>query len=418
MKILLVGGGGFIGGNLLRALHGAGHSIIATSRRARAPSWPGVEWLALDLGLLANDPGHFLFPDDVDLLINAAGLLSVDTQALSLVQDHGARALFDQAARRGVPVLQISALGASAQSDVPFLSSKGMADEYLSGLNNVSVVLRPSLVLGPGGASSGWLLGLSPWPVIPLLDLKARIQPVHIDDLAGSVLALLRHWPTESVVLPLVGPEPMTLAQLIDHLRAAQGWPPARYLKAPALLTQVGSRMGDRFGWRALNRQSVVLAQRDNLADPAVLASVCGYRAAPVQTRLNEWPTVAQSSLRAVRPLMFVVLALIWLGTAAVCLGPGYDWGLRIMAEAGVHGAWAKLAVISGALCDGILGVGMLLQRWRRQALRLQLALMLGYTLCISFVLPHYWFDPYAAVAKNLVLIVATLWLLWTEPRQ
>jgi uncharacterized protein YbjT (DUF2867 family) len=162
MKILLVGGGGFIGGNLLRALHGAGHSIIATSRQARASSWPGVEWLALDLGLLASDPGHFSFPDDVDLLINAAGLLSVDTQALSLVQDHGARALFDQAARRGVPVLQISALGASAQSDVPFLSSKGMADEYLSGLNNVSVVLRPSLVLGPGGASSGWLTGLSP----------------------------------------------------------------------------------------------------------------------------------------------------------------------------------------------------------------------------------------------------------------
>lgn len=115
---------------------------------------------------------------------------------------------------------------------------------------------------------------------------------------------------------------------------------------------------------------------------------------------------------------MLAVLALIWLGTAVVCLGPGYDWGLRIMAEAGVHGAWAKLAVVSGALCDGALGVGMLLKRWRRQALLLQLSLMVGYTLCISFILPHYWFDPYAAVAKNLVLIVATLWLLWTEPRR
>jgi predicted membrane protein len=228
--------------------------------------------------------------------------------------------------------------------------------------------------------------------VIPLLDLTARIQPVHIDDLVGAALALLRQWPTESVVVPLVGPEPMTLARLIDHLRAAQGWAPARYIKAPALLTEMGSRLGDCFGWRALNRQSVALAQRDNLADPEVLASICGYRAAPVQT--------------------------IWLGTAVVCLGPGYDWGLRIMAEAGVHGAWAKLAVVSGALLDGALGVGMLLQRWRRQALRLQLGLMLGYTLCISFTLPHYWFDPYAAVAKNLVLIVATLWLLWTEPRR
>jgi len=418
MKILLVGGSGFIGRHLLRALHGDGHSIIATRRDLGPPSWPGVEWRPLDLGVLAVDPTHFVFPPDVDLVINAAGLLSVDAQALSLVQDRGTRALFDQAARHGVRILQISALGASAQSDVPFLASKGLADEYLSNLDSHSVVLRPSLVVGPGGASSGWMEGLSPWPVIPLLDLTARIQPVHIDDLVGAALALLRQWPTESVVVPLVGPEPMTLARLIDHLRAAQGWAPARYIKAPALLTEMGSRLGDCFGWRALNRQSVALAQRDNLADPEVLASICGYRAAPVQTRLLGWPTVAQSSLRAVRPLMLAVLAFIWLGTAVVCLGPGYDWGLRIMAEAGVHGAWAKLAVVSGALLDGALGVGMLLQRWRRQALRLQLGLMLGYTLCISFTLPHYWFDPYAAVAKNLVLIVATLWLLWTEPRR
>ena len=88
------------------------------------------------------------------------------------------------------------------------------------------------------------------------------------------------------------------------------------------------------------------------------------------------------------------------------------------MAEAGVQGVWAALAVIGGSLCDALLGVGLLLRRWRRRALQAQLGLMLGYTLIISLILPHFWFDPYAAVAKNLVLMVATLWLLWTEPRQ
>ncbi|WP_367373344.1 SDR family oxidoreductase [Pseudomonas lini] len=418
MKILLAGGTGFVGRHLLRALRGAGHSVIATSREPQAPGWPGVEWRRLDLGLLAGDPAHFVFPYDVDLLINAAGLLSVDAQTLSLIQDRGTRVLFDQAARQGVRVLQISALGAAAQSDVPFLASKGVADEYLLGLNIASVVLRPSLVLGAGGASSAWLAGLSPWPLIPLLDLKARLQPLHIDDLVGAVMALLRQWPAQSMVLPLVGPEPMTLAEVIDHMRAAQGWAPGRYVKVPDLLTRVGSWLGDRSGWRALNRQSVTLAQRDNLADPDVLASVCCYRAAPVQICLQDWPSVAQSSQRALRPLMLAVLALIWLGTAVVCLGPGYEWSLRIMAETGIHGSWAKFAVISGAVCDGLLGLGMLFKRWRRLALRLQLGLMLGYTVCISFVLPHYWFDPYAAVGKNLVLMVATLWLLWTEPRR
>ncbi|NVZ68349.1 SDR family oxidoreductase [Pseudomonas costantinii] len=415
MNVLLVGATGFVGRHLLRALQQAGHHVIATCREPRRQDWPGVEWRSLDLGLLAADPSHFIFPESVDVLINAAGLLSVDAAQLSRVQDQGARALFDLAAQRGVRVLQISALGASAHSSVPFLASKGLADDYLLGLGMTSVVLRPSLVVGEGGTSSAWLAGLSPWPLIPLLDLKAYAQPVHIDDLVGAVLALLRQWPGESMILPLVGPEPMRLSQLIDQLRAAQGWGAGRYLQVPLL--GLGGWLGDRLGWRALNRQSIALAQQDNVADPRVLASVCGYTAAPLSSRLQDWPTAVVSSQRTIRALMLMVLVLIWLGTAAVCLGPGYDWGLRIMAEAGVQGAWAALAVIGGAVCDGLLGIGLLVARWRRQVLMLQLLLMASYTVFISLILPHYWFDPYAAVAKNLVLMVATLWLLWTEPR-
>lgn len=414
MNVLLVGATGFVGRHLLRALQQAGHCVIATSRKPPHLDFPGVEWRALDLGQLAVDPEHFVFPAAVDLLINAAGLLSVDAAELSRVQDRGARVLFDLAAQRGVRVLQISALRASAHSDLPFLASKGSADDYLLGLGISAVVLRPSLVVGAGGASSGWLAGLSPLPLIPLLNLTAQAQPVHIDDVVGAVLALMRQWPAESMVLPLVGPEPMRLSQLIDHLRTAQGWGPGRYLQAPLL--GLGGGLGDLLGWRALNRQSIALAQQDNVADPDVLASVCGYTAAPLAARLQDWPTPAQSIQPMIRPLMLAVLVLIWLGTAAVCLGPGYDWGLRILAEAGVQGAWATLAVIAGAVCDGLLGLGLLVRRWRRRALILQLLLMGGYTVVISIVLPHYWFDPYAAVAKNLVLMVATLWLFWTEP--
>ena len=140
MNILLVGATGFVGGHLLRALQQAGHSVIATCRKPRSQGWPWVQWQALDLGRLAADPGCWVFPESVDLVINAAGLLSVDAAELSRVQDQGARALFDLAAHHGVRVLQISALGASAQSDVPFLASKGAADDYLLSLGVPAVV--------------------------------------------------------------------------------------------------------------------------------------------------------------------------------------------------------------------------------------------------------------------------------------
>lgn len=418
MKVVLVGATGFVGRHLLAALHAAGHQLIATSRHPQPQGLPGVEWRQLDLDRLGHEPQPFVLPADTDLLINAAGLLSTDARALSLTQDLGTRALFDLAAARGVRVLQISALGAGILPQVPFLASKAAADDYLLQLGVPAVVLRPSLVLGAGGASSGWLTRLSPWPLIPLLSAKAQMQPLHIEDLSAAVLALLRQWPQETMVLPLVGPERMTMAQLLDRLRSAQGWAPARYFKLPSVLLRLVAAAGDRLGWRALNRQSLAMARHDNLADPEVLASVCGYHAAPLAARLQDWPQAAQSTQLALRPLLLAVMVLIWLGTALVCIGPGYDWGLRIMAEAGVQGVWAALAVIGGSLCDALLGVGLLLRRWRRRALQAQLGLMFGYTLIISLILPHFWFDPYAAVAKNLVLMVATLWLLWTEPRQ
>ncbi|BAQ77541.1 epimerase [Pseudomonas sp. Os17] len=418
MKVVLVGATGFVGRHLLAALHAAGHQLIATSRYPQPRGLPGVEWRQLDLDRLGHEPQPFVLPADTDVLINAAGLLSTDARALTLTQDLGTRALFDLAQARGVRVLQISALGAGTQPHVPFLASKAAADDYLLRSGIAAVVLRPSLVLGAGGASSGWLAKMSPWPLLGLLSTQAQMQPLHVEDLSAAVLALLRQWPQESMVLPLVGPERLTMAQLLDRLRAAQGWAPARYFQLPSILLRLAAGAGDRLGWRALNRQSLAMARTDNLADPEVLASVCGYHAAPLAARLQAWPQAAQSTQLALRPLLLAVMVLIWLGTALVCIGPGYDWGLRIMAEAGVQGVWAALAVIAGSLCDAVLGVGLLLRRWRRRALQAQLGLMLGYTLIISLILPHFWFDPYAAVAKNLVLMVATLWLLWTEPRR
>lgn len=417
MVILLVGATGFIGRHLLSALQTQGHRLIATSRSGRGQELPGVEWRALDLARLGQDARSFDWPGHVELVINATGLLSSDARVLEEVQDRGSRALFDLAVRHDARILQFSALGAGQHPGVPFLASKATADDYLLGLGIPAVILRPSLVLGRGGASSAWFTQLSPWPLIPLLDINARVQPLHIEDLVAAVLALLRRWPEKSLVLPLVGPQALSLPQLIDRLRAAQGWRPARYLQVPRGLAALGARIGDRLDWRALNTQTVQLARSDNLAATQPLAQASGFRAAPLEARLNDWPVREESVTVALRPVLLTVLVLIWLGTALVCVGPGYVWGLRIMAEAGITGWPASMAVVAGALVDAVLGLGLLWRRWRRRVLRAQIGLMLAYMLIITLWLPYYWFDPFAAVGKNGVLLVATLWLLLTEPR-
>lgn len=416
MRILLVGAGGFIGRHLLTALQAGGHEVVATSRSGRGAELPGVSWRALDLATLADDPKAFAWPEQVELLINAAGLLDTDAEHLDRVQHRGTRALFDLAAQWPVKVIHISALGAGSQRDVPFLASKAIADDHLLELGVPAVVLRPSLVLGQGSASSAWLGRLSVWPLAPLLDTRAQLQPLHIDDLVGAVLALLRHWPEESCVLPVVGGEPMTQAEIVQLLRRQQGRGRALTFALPGWLAAIGAFLGDTFGWRALNSQTRTLARRDNIASGEPLQDACGYRVAPLRARLHEWPDARSTASDALRPLLLATLLMVWLGTAYVCLGPGFNWGLSILAEAGVRGEGAAWLVRVGAVCDALLGLGLLSRRWRKPALRAQLALMLGYSLILTAILPYYWFDPFAALGKNLVLMVATLWLLWTEP--
>lgn len=222
MRILLVGAGGFVGRHLLPALLAAGHELLLTARRPPVDAPAGVRWLALDLERLAERPDSFAWPAGVDLLINAAGTMSLDEASMARVQDSGARTLFDLAAAHGAKVLQISALGAGAHPDVAFLASKAAADRHLLELGIPALVLRPSLLLGPGGASSAWLERLSPLPLIPLLDNRARLQPLHVEDLVGAVLALLRCWPERAQVIPLVGPQALTQGELLDELRRAR----------------------------------------------------------------------------------------------------------------------------------------------------------------------------------------------------
>ena len=250
----------------------------------------------------------------------------------------------------------------------------------------------------------------------PLPDNRARLQPLHVEDLCGAVLALLERWPEQPCSLALVGPEAMTQGQLLDRLRAAQGWGSGRYGVLPQPLAVFGAALGERFGWRALNRQTLTLARRDNLAAPEPLAGACGYRCLPLEARLHDWPSPADSVRLALQPWLLALLVAIWLGTALACLGPGFDWGLSILAEAGITGWPARLAVTGGALCDALLGLGLLLPRWRRRALQAQIVLMLGYTALVTWLLPHYWFDPFQGVGKNLLLLPVSLWLLWLQP--
>lgn len=247
MHILLTGASGFLGRHIAVALQAAGHTVRPVSRRQ-----------GHDLTQLRHPADWLPLLDGVDAAINAAGIIGeAGRQTFRAIHTEAPVALFEACARAGVGrVIQVSALGADAQAFSAFHLSKRAADDALRASPLRWMVLRPSLVYGPGGDSARLFMRVARLPVIPVLEGgRQPVQPVHVSDVVAAVLASLATPHTRQTV-DVVGPDAMTLADWLQAMRAAQGLPPARLLPVPLALARGAVAVG---GW------FTPLARPDNL---------------------------------------------------------------------------------------------------------------------------------------------------------
>lgn len=412
MEILLCGADGFLGRHFEAALLAAGHRV---RRGVRRPSRPGdiVIDYRRDLGQDAWLPRL----EGVDAVINAVGILNErQPQDFERIHHRAPAALFAACAQRGIGrVIQVSALGAERRN-TPYLASKAAADDCLLAACPDGVVVRPSLVFGPGGASSRFFLALASLPLTPLPGRGGQIlRPIHIDDLAELVVRLLAAPRPASGIVPAVGGEAASYRNLLAAYRQGMGFAPALAVATPACLMSAAAALGSLIPASLLNRATWSMLQAGNSAEPAATAAVLGRppRGPAAFIAGNEAGTLRQRALAAWRPpLLRFVLAFVWLWSAAVSLlWPATGFGL--LAPFGLAGAGAVVVLAGASLLDATLGVLTLLAPGRRLWLA-QMGLIAVYSLLIALRLPDLFFHPFAPVVKNLV-ILAILFILWAE---
>jgi uncharacterized protein YbjT (DUF2867 family) len=426
MKILLTGATGFIGSHLRQHLLDAGHTLLCTSRRFHRDS-PGCHWRVADLAHTHTAQWRELL-EGADAVVNAAGLFRERADAtFADVHGTGARRLFAGCVHAGVPrVIHLSALGADEQAQSGFHLSKRAADEHLLSLPLAATVLQPSLVFGLDGASTRALLVWASLPLVPLPDGGHQmVQPVHVDDVAHAVLALLRAPEPRAAGsrIALVGPAALSLRDYLERLRSGLGLPPARCIRVPAALVQGALRITERLPRALFDRAAWQMLQRGNVGDAAALAGVLG-RVPRAVSRFIE-PEQADAARRQAQvgwlvPLLRVSLAAVWIVTAIVSFGvyPVSD-SYALLQRAGVPPAWQPPALYGAAALDLLLGVLTLWplrrQRWLWTA---QIALIMGYMLIISWRLPEYWLHPYGPMTKNLPMLALLVALCALAPRR
>ena len=407
LAILVLGARGFIGARVAAALEGHGHRVVRGGR-------PAMD-LARD-----HDPAAWLPRlDGIDLVVNAAGLIAERAgQTFEAVHVRGPVALFEACARRGVGVIQVSALGADEGAVTAFQVSKRRADEALLTLPIPFAVLQPSLVYGEGGASARLFAMLAALPVIPLPGRGTQqVQPVHVDDLAEAVVRLAESAELPRARVAVVGPCGLTLRGFLEDLRRALRAGPPRLLRVPMPLV----RLAARTGLGLLDRDTLSMLERGNAGDPARLAAILGRQPRPPSQFVP--PERADATRRAAaldgaRPLLAAAIAFVWIATGIVSAGVyPVEESLALLARVGLAGAPALAALYGAAALDLALGIATLAMKRRRTLWLLQMAVIAGYSAIITVFLPEQWLHPYGPLTKNVPMLAA-LWLLYaTEGR-
>lgn len=418
MRVLVTGAYGFIGSQVVAALLAAGHRPVCAVRGGRSDSrFQGVESIACDF---ARDDDPALWRArlaGIDAVVNCAGILRErgrDTHAQ--VNERTPVALFRACESAGVGrVVQVSALGDPADGE--FIAAKHRADAALMGMDLDWVVLRPSLVYSVDGSYGGssLLRALAAAPVIPLpAGGDAKVQPLALPDLAAAVVAAVERDTAARQCIEIVGPETLALK---DYLAAWRTWLDAgsfRSVRLPRALSTVGAHLGEWLGrgpagltmWRMLERGRLAtpdsaerLRQTLDLA-PRTLASALNARPA---SSADHW----HARLYPLAPVLRWVLALTWIASGLVGFTLDRETVAALFAPAGLAPSAAHAIGLAASVVDMVLGLLLVLDRWRGPVLAAMALSVLAYTIYIGLWLPQWWLDPFGGLLKNFVILAA-----------
>jgi NADH dehydrogenase len=227
VEIAVVGASGFVGSHVVPHLVAAGHRVRAVSRHAASttPS-EGVTPVSADVEMAE---GLAAALRDVDAVVHLVAIpRETGGRSFERVNVGGVAQVVAASRKAGVRrIVHLSALGVVDDPRLRFLSSKWRGEALVRESGLEWVVLRPSLLFGPGDGFFNLIKTTLTWwsPGVVAIpgDGQTRFQPLSVDDLAIAVECSLTDDHRAGSVYELGGPAYLTYEEIVDRVMAATG---------------------------------------------------------------------------------------------------------------------------------------------------------------------------------------------------
>ncbi|HET9716009.1 MAG TPA: SDR family oxidoreductase [Pseudolabrys sp.] len=410
MRVLLLGASGLVGSALAAQLVSRGDEYIAVVHRVHVNGLAKpASTVELDISKARDVSDWLPSLKDVDAVVNCAGVLQDSLyDSVHGVHAAGVATLFTACERAGVRrIIHLSAVGVD-RATTEFSQTKLAGEQILMQSALDWVILRPSIVIGSQAyGASALMRALAAMPLLPSIPSTGPLQPVHLDDLVSVILFFLQPSAPVRQVVDVVGPRIWSFDQLVMLLRRWLRFGPARVWPMPRSLAGLSYRCGDLFsllGWRPPVRTTAAREiARGAVGNPEILRELA-LAPRDIEDALLATPASVQerwfARLYLLKPAIFILLALFWIGTGMISLTSGWCYGMGLMHEAGVSDATAGAIIVAGASADLVIGATIAWRPAARWGLYAAIAISLLYAVIGTALVPRLWNDPLGPMLK------------------
>lgn len=287
MKVLLVGGSGYVGSHMAQHLMARGHQVTVASRRGKGPL-EGVRYVMADA---ARNQGLLEAAQGQEALIYLVGIIRErGDQTFQQAHVEGVRHSLAAAQAAGISrFLHMSALGAARGTGSRYYESKALGEERVQASGLDWSILRPSLIFGQGDEFFGGILkGLvtAPIPFIPLIgDGHFVFRPIWVGDVVAAFEQALERPQTVQRSYNLVGPKEYTFRELLLLVRDTLG-SRKPLLPIPLALMDWVVPLISPLPFSPITKDQYLQLKMGNTADPVYMRQAFSLEERPLESEL------------------------------------------------------------------------------------------------------------------------------------
>lgn len=233
---VVVCGAGFLGSHIAKAIFSPSVStpvrrVQITSRHPDALHKKIESKLPLERRkLLTSHAADVTKPEtltsalaDATVVVSLVGVMHGKPEDFERIQLKGAENVAHAAKRANAKLIHFSAIGADPSSHIPYVRTKGLAEQAVLDICPNATIIRPSLVFGPEDDFFNRFAQLARFlPFLPVFGGgTSRFQPVFVDDIASAVEIISREDKkirnqVDGQIIEAGGPDVLTYKELME----------------------------------------------------------------------------------------------------------------------------------------------------------------------------------------------------------